>query len=69
MAAGGGCAAGQINFTWSAVANANAYDIYKLNTTTGDFDIQASNITTTTHTATGLTSGENGWFYIVAKNI
>ena len=66
--AGGGCAAGQINFTWNAVTNATAYDIYKLNEVTGDFALQASNITTTTHTATGFTAGEVGWFYIIAKN-
>ena len=65
---GGGCAAGAIAFTWNAVANANAYDIFKLNETTGDFVPQALNITTTTHTISGLAPGESGWYYIVAKN-
>ncbi len=66
--AAGGCGSGQVSFTWSAVANATAYDIYRLDPATGDFVLQSANITGTTHTATGMTAGASLWFYIVAKN-
>lgn len=62
------CNAGEINFTWSAATNATAYDLYKLNTTTAEFDILAANITGTSYTATGLTAGQSDWYTIRAKN-
>ena len=62
------CNAGEVIFNWSAVANATHYDIMKLNTTTGDFETQATNVTGTTFTATGLTPNLSMWFNIRAKN-
>jgi len=62
------CTAGDISFTWSAVADATHYDIYKLNETTGAYEILGSNLTGTSYTASGLTPGASMWFNIVAKN-
>lgn len=62
------CTSGSVNFTWSAVANATGYDLYSLNSTTGQWGVLAPNITSTTYTATGLTPGASMWFTIVAKN-
>lgn len=62
------CNAGEISFSWTAVANATHYDLYSLNTTTGQFTLLASNITGTTHTVTGLTPGASMWFSHKAKN-
>ena len=62
------CSAGEVSFQWNAVTNANAYDIYRLNPLTGTFEILSTNITGTTHTATGLIAGASEWFTIVAKN-
>lgn len=67
-AGGTSCAAGEINFSWSATTNATHYDIYRLDVATGAFVTQGSNITGTTYTATGLTPGSSYWFTIVAKN-
>lgn len=61
------CNAGEINFSWNAVTNANAYDIYSLDNT-GNFVLLSSNISGTSFTATGLTPGANMWFTIRAKN-
>lgn len=65
---GTSCAAGEINFTWSAVTGATHYDIYRLNQTTGAYDLFAANLTTTTHTATGLTPGQSSWFTIRSRS-
>lgn len=62
------CTAGEIKYTWPAVANATHYDIYRLDQTTGSYVILASDITTTTYTATGLTPGSTIWAALVAKN-
>jgi hypothetical protein len=67
-ASGATCNPGEITFTWGAVSNATHYDIYSLDATNGQFVILASDITATTHTATGLTPGASMWFNIVAKN-
>ena len=64
----GGCSTGEVNFIWNAVTNATHYDVYRLDNTTGLFVILASNVTGTSYTATGLTSGASMWFAIVAKN-
>lgn len=66
--AAGGCGSGQVSFTWAAVTNATAYDIYRLDPATGNFVLQSANVTGTAHTATGMTPGASLWFYIVAKN-
>ena len=47
------CNAGEINFSWTAVANANAYDIYSLDNS-GNFNLLTANISGTSFTATGL---------------
>lgn len=65
---GTSCAAGEINFTWSAVTGATHYEIYRLNQTTGAYDLFAANLTTTTHTATGLTPGQSSWFTIRSRS-
>jgi hypothetical protein len=62
------CTAGEISFTWTAVTNATHYDIYMLDAATGNFNTLATNLTGTSHTASGLTPGASLWFYIVAKN-
>lgn len=62
------CAAGEVIFNWTAVANATHYDIMRLNTTTGNFETLASNITGTNYTATGLTPNLSMWFHLRAKN-
>ena len=68
IAGSAGCSSGEISFTWNTVSNATHYDIYRLDAATGQFVILSSNITGTTHTATGLTPGANMWFTIRAKN-
>ncbi len=65
---GNSCAAGEINFIWNAVTGANLYDIYRLNQTTGAYDLFAGNLTTTSHTATGLTPGQSSWFTIRSRS-
>jgi hypothetical protein len=62
------CIAGEVNFTWTAVANATHYDIMKLNATTGNFETLATNISGTTYTATGLPPNTSMWFHLRAKN-
>ena len=62
------CAAGEVIFNWTAVANATHYDIMKLNTTTGNFETLATNITGTNYTATGLTPNLSMWFHLRAKD-
>ncbi len=65
---GAACNAGEVTLNWSAVTNATHYDVYILNTTSGDFDVLAPNVTATTYTATGLTPNTAYWFTIRAKN-
>lgn len=62
------CAAGEINFTWNAVASANAYELLRLNQVSGGWEVLATNIAGTNYTATGLTPGATMWFSLVAKN-
>jgi hypothetical protein len=62
------CTSGTVNFQWTAVTNATHYDIYSMNTATGQWQILAADVTGTTYTATGLTPGASMWFTIVAKN-
>jgi hypothetical protein len=65
---GAACNAGEVTLNWSTVTNASHYDVYILNTTSGDFDLLAPNISATTYTATGLTPNTAYWFTIRAKN-
>jgi hypothetical protein len=65
---GTSCAAGEINFNWSAVAGATHYDIYRLNQTTGAYELFAGNLTATSHTVTGLTPGQSNWFTIRSRS-
>jgi hypothetical protein len=65
---GNSCTPGEITFSWTAVANATHYDIYRLDPATGDFVLVTANITSSPYTATGLTPGANMWFTIRAKN-
>lgn len=62
------CAAGEVNFTWNAVASANAYELLRLNQVSGAWEVLATNIAGTNYTATGLTPGATMWFSLVAKN-
>ena len=62
------CASGEIPLSWTAVANATHYDIYKLDATTGNYTLIASNLTGTSYTATGLPLGTPVYFAHVAKN-
>ncbi len=63
-----GVCSGQVNLTWTAVASATQYDIYKLDATTGDLVLAAADVTGTSYTVTGLTPGASMWFTIRAKN-
>jgi hypothetical protein len=65
---GTSCNPGEINFTWTSVANATHYDIYRLDATTAEFILLAGNVTGSTYTATGLTPNTSMWFTIRAKN-
>lgn len=65
---GSSCNAGEINFTWNAVANATNYDLYRLNSTTGEFELLAPNLSGNSYTATGLTPNTAYWFTLRAKN-
>ncbi len=65
---GASCNPGEISFTWNAVTNAAHYDLYQLNTTSGEFDLYASNISSTSYTATGLTPNTSYWFMVRSKN-
>lgn len=65
---GTSCAAGEINFSWTAVTGATHYDIYRLNQTSGEYVIFAGDITSTSYTATGLTAGQSSWFVICARS-
>jgi hypothetical protein len=67
-ASGASCNSGEVIFSWTPVTNATNYDILRLDETTTQFVTVASNVTGTTHTATGLTPGATFWFTIVAKN-
>ncbi len=62
------CTAGEVTFTWSAIANATEYDIYLLNQATGVYSVVAPNIAGTSFTLTGLTPGASLWFAHTAKN-
>ncbi|MBK6935859.1 MAG: S8 family peptidase [Chitinophagaceae bacterium] len=62
------CNAGEVTFTWTAVANATHYDIYRLDPATGEFVLLASNIGGSPYTATGLTPNTSMWFTIRSKN-
>ncbi len=62
------CVAGDIVFNWSASANASHYDLIRIDTSTGLLTVVGANLTTTTHTVTGLTPGSMHYFCLVAKN-
>ncbi len=62
------CNGGEINYTWTAVANATHYDLYRLDQATGNFVILVSDLTVTSYTATGLTPGTVMLVALVAKN-
>lgn len=64
----GSCAAGQISFNWTAVAQATNYDVLRLDATLGIWIVLGSNISGTTYTASGLTPNATMWFSIIAKN-
>ena len=65
---GASCTAGDISFTWTAMADATHYDIYRLNEVSGTYTLLASDLTGTSHTVSGQTPGSTMWFHIVAKN-
>lgn len=62
------CDSGTVNFSWTAVANATQYDILKLDTAAGEWNLLVPDITGTNYTATGLPPGSNMWFTIISKN-
>lgn len=68
LAGAQGCVGGSVNLTWNAVVNATSYDVYKLNTTTGYFDILATDVPSNSYSATGLPTGSTLWFTVTAKN-
>lgn len=62
------CGAGELAFTWTAVANATHYDLLRFDETAGDYVVAAANIAATSYTLTGLTPSSVHWFSLVAKN-
>lgn len=62
------CNPGEIQFSWNTVTNATHYDIYTLESSSGQFTLFAGNLTGTTYTATGLIPNASMWFTIRAKN-
>ncbi len=62
------CAAEEINFSWPAATNATHYDLYKLNSTTGEFELLIANVAGTNYTATAQAAGTTAWFTIRAKD-
>lgn len=62
------CGAGELAFTWTAVASATHYDLLRFDETAGDYVVAAANIATTNYTLTGLTPSSVHWFSLVAKN-
>ncbi|RYE21477.1 MAG: hypothetical protein EOP51_15540 [Sphingobacteriales bacterium] len=68
MTAVSSCTPGNVNLTWTAVANATHYDIFRLDAATGNYILLAANVTGTSYTATGLTLGTTVSFTHVAKN-
>lgn len=63
-----GCNPGQVTLNWSNTLNATNYDVYKLNTTTGYFDLVGNNVPTNSFTVTGLTPSTEYWFTVRSKN-
>lgn len=68
LAAGTNCNQGQLTLNWTAVANATAYDVLRLNETTAQWETIAANVGTNTHTITGLTPLSGAWYAVAAKN-
>ncbi|TAF34679.1 MAG: T9SS C-terminal target domain-containing protein [Cytophagales bacterium] len=64
LTATAGC--GSINLTWTAVPSATSYDVFRLNTATGNYDFLA-NVAGTSHNVTSLAAGSY-WFAITAKH-
>jgi Subtilase family/PKD-like domain/Ig-like domain CHU_C associated/Secretion system C-terminal sorting domain len=62
------CTAGSVNLTWTAVPEANNYDILWLNETTGSWIVIGNSITGTSYTATGFAAGATIRFGIIARN-
>ncbi len=63
-----GCNPGEIVLNWNYVANATHYDVYRLNTTSGYFDVITTNVSSNSFTVSGLTPSTSYWFTIRAKN-
>ena len=63
-----GCNPGQVVLNWNTVLNATNYDVYRLNTTTGYFDLVGANVSTNNYTVTGLTASTDYWFTVRSKN-
>ena len=63
-----GCNPGEVVLNWNYVSTATNYDVYRLNTTTGYFDIIATNVSTNSYTVSGLAPSTGYWFTIRAKN-
>lgn len=68
FAVGNNCTPGELTFNWNSTTNATAYDILKLNETTGEWETAAPNVTGTTYTFTSLAPLTSSWYSIVAKN-
>ncbi|MHB8568971.1 MAG: fibronectin type III domain-containing protein [Metallibacterium sp.] len=54
--------------SWSAAPNAVSYDIYQSSSSNGTYTMIASNITGTTYTVSGLSSGQTYYFEVGAVN-
>lgn len=65
---GGGCTAGEMTLSWSAMPQATHYELLRLDLTTGAFVSVADNLTATSFTLSGLTTGSEYWFSVRAKN-
>lgn len=63
----GGCTAGDVAFSWTAIAGANSYDLLKLDTTTATYSVVASAITGTSYNYSGLNPNATNWFSVRAR--
>lgn len=68
LAAGTNCNPGQLTLNWNTVTNATAYDVLRLNQTTAQWETVAANVSTNTHTFTGLSPLSGAWYVVAAKN-
>lgn len=68
LAINNACSSSELIISWAAVTNATHYDVLKLDTVSGVWNVLAANVTGTSYTAGGLTIGERIWVSVRARN-